>query len=75
MYSHELEAELSGASEPEPLSLNDKWRRVEEAVRKVATKTIGYTRKQAGNEWFDEECKKMNEKRTLVERAAKDKSK
>jgi hypothetical protein len=40
MYHHELEAELSGASEPEPL---------------------GYTRKQAGKEWFDEECEKVNE--------------
>jgi hypothetical protein len=45
MYRHELEDELSGASDPEPLSLNDKWKRMEEAVRKVATKIIGYTRK------------------------------
>jgi hypothetical protein len=63
MYRHELEAELSGASEPEPLNLNDKWRQMEVAVRKVATNTIGYTRKQAGKEWFDEECEKVNEEK------------
>jgi hypothetical protein len=54
MYHHELEGELSSASEPEPLSLNDKWNRMEEAVQKVATSTIGYTRKQAEKEWFYE---------------------
>jgi hypothetical protein len=37
MYRHELEAGLSGASEPEPLSLNEKLNEMEEAVRKVAT--------------------------------------
>jgi hypothetical protein len=41
MYGHELEAELSGASEPESLSLNDKWKRMEETVRKVAINAIG----------------------------------
>jgi hypothetical protein len=54
MYHHELEAELSGASVPESLRL------MEEAVQKVATKTIGDTRKQAGKEWFDEGCEKVN---------------
>jgi hypothetical protein len=81
MYRHELEAELSAASEPEPLSLNDKWRWMEEAVRKVATNTIGYTRKQAGTELFDEECEKVNEEKNAcrananhrVTRAAQDK--
>jgi hypothetical protein len=63
MCRHELEAELSGASEPEPLSLNDKWRRMEEAVWKVATNTIGYTRKQVEKQWFDEECEKVNEEK------------
>jgi hypothetical protein len=58
---------------------NDKWRRIEEAVRKVAT--IGYIQKQAGKEWFDEECKKVNEEKNACRanaihrrtRAAKDK--
>jgi hypothetical protein len=31
MYRHELEVELSGASEPEPPSLDDKWLLMEEA--------------------------------------------
>jgi hypothetical protein len=52
-----------------------------EAVRKVAKNTIGYTRKQAGKEWVDEECEKVNEKKNAcranvihrVTRAAKDK--
>jgi hypothetical protein len=35
MYRHELETELSDTSEPEPLSLNDKWKRMEEALRKA----------------------------------------
>jgi hypothetical protein len=48
MYRHELEAELSSASEPEPLSLDDKWKRMEEAVRK---------------ELFDEKCEKANEEK------------
>jgi hypothetical protein len=30
-----------GASEPELLTLNDKWKRMEEAVRKVVTNIIG----------------------------------
>jgi hypothetical protein len=63
MYRHELEAELSSASEPEPLILNEKWRQMEEAVRKIATNTIRYTQKQAGKEWFDEACEMVNEEK------------
>jgi hypothetical protein len=44
------------SSEPEPLRSNDKWKRIEE----VATNTICYIRKQAGN---DEECEKLNEEK------------
>jgi hypothetical protein len=36
---------------------------MEVGVWKVATNTIGYTRKQAGKEWFDEECEKVNEEK------------
>jgi hypothetical protein len=61
MYRHKLEAELSGVSEPEPLSLEDKWKRMGGAVRKEATITMGYTRKQAGKEWFGEDCEKVKE--------------
>jgi hypothetical protein len=39
---------------------------MEETDRKVATNTIGYTRKQAGKEWFDEECEKVNEEQGLI---------
>jgi hypothetical protein len=60
----------SKSSEPEPLSLNDKWNRIGEPVWKEATNTIGYTRKQAGKEW----CEKLNEDAIhRVTRAAKDK--
>jgi len=41
---------------------------MEEAVRKVAVNTIGCTRKQARNEWFDEEFKKANEEKNDIER-------
>jgi hypothetical protein len=34
---------------------------MEKAVRKVATNTIGYTRKLAEKESFDEKCEKGNE--------------
>jgi hypothetical protein len=36
---------------------------MEEAVRKVATNTIGNTRIQVRKECFDEECEKMNEEK------------
>jgi hypothetical protein len=62
---------LSGASEPEPLSLNDKWK-WEKAVEKEATNIIGYARKQAGKEWFDGECENVNAIHRKT-RAAKDK--
>jgi hypothetical protein len=74
MYRHKLEAELSGEAEPEPLSLNDKWKRMVGAVRKVATNTIGYTRKQAGKEWFDEEYERVNEEKTAKYKYSKTRS-
>jgi hypothetical protein len=48
MYRNEMEAELSDTSEPEPL--DDKWKRIEEVVRKVAINTFGYTRKKPRKE-------------------------
>jgi hypothetical protein len=32
----------------------------------VAENTIGYTRKQAVNEWFDEECEAVNEEKNAL---------
>jgi hypothetical protein len=48
MRRHELEAENSGASEPELPNLKEKCKRMAEAVQKIATTTIGYTRKLVG---------------------------
>jgi hypothetical protein len=35
-------------------SLDEKCKKLEETIQGVATNTIGYTRKQANKEWFDE---------------------
>jgi hypothetical protein len=43
MYPYVLETKLPGALEPELLSLDDKWERMEEVFQKVTTNTIGYT--------------------------------
>jgi hypothetical protein len=40
-----------------------KVKQIAEAVRKFAINTIGYARKQAGKEWFDEECEQVNEEK------------
>jgi hypothetical protein len=68
MYRHELEAELWDASKPEPQNLNDKWERMEEAVRKVAKNTIGYTRNQQEKSASTRSAKRRTRRRTLVER-------
>jgi hypothetical protein len=45
-------------------------KKLEETIQRVATNTIGYTRKQANKEWFDEECAKViEEKNAARERA------
>jgi hypothetical protein len=51
-YFDKLESELQGV-QAEPLSLDEKYKKLEETIQKVATNTIGYTRKQANKEWFD----------------------
>jgi hypothetical protein len=38
----------------QPLCLDEKCKKLEETIQRVATNTIGYTRKQANKEWFDE---------------------
>jgi hypothetical protein len=41
-------------------------------VQRIATNTIGYTRKQANKECFDEECARVNEEKNAArERASK----
>jgi tRNA A37 N6-isopentenylltransferase MiaA len=42
--------------QPQPLSLDEKCKILEETIQRVATNTMGYTKKQANKEWFDEEC-------------------
>jgi hypothetical protein len=45
----------------QPLSLDEKCKKLEEKIQRVATNTFGYTKKQANKEWLDEECAKVNE--------------
>jgi hypothetical protein len=50
-------------------------KKLEETVQKVATNTIGYTRKRANKEWLDEECARVNqEKNAARDRAIQIKS-
>jgi hypothetical protein len=51
---------------PEQIILNVKWKRMEKALRKVPTHTIGYIRKQTVKEWFDEEGEKVNEEKNTI---------
>jgi hypothetical protein len=50
----------------EPLSLDERCKKLEETIQRVATNTIGYTRKQANKEWFDEECAEVNEEKNAA---------
>jgi hypothetical protein len=54
----------------QPLSLDEKCEKLEETIQRVATDTIGYTRKQAYKEWFDEECAEVNEEKNAVRERA-----
>jgi hypothetical protein len=44
--------------------------KLEETTQRVATTTIGYTRKQANKEWFDEECAEVNEEKNAAREPA-----
>jgi hypothetical protein len=50
--------------------LDEKCKKLEETIQRVATNTIGYTRKQAYNEWFDEECAEVNEEKNAARKRA-----
>jgi hypothetical protein len=65
----ELESEFQGV-QAQPLSLDEKCKKLEETIQRVATNTIGYTRKQANKEWFDEECAKENEEKNAARERA-----
>jgi hypothetical protein len=68
-YYDELESELQGVH-AQPLSLDKKYKNLEETIQRVATNTIGYPRKQANKEWFDEECAKVNEEKCAARERA-----
>jgi hypothetical protein len=68
-YYDELESELQGV-QAQPLSLDEKCKELEETIMIVATNTIGYTRKQANKEWFDEDCAKVNEEKNATRERA-----
>jgi hypothetical protein len=54
----------------QPLSLDEKCKKLEETIQKVATNTIGYTRKQTNKEWFDKECAKVNVEKNATRECA-----
>jgi hypothetical protein len=68
-YYDELESELQGV-QAQPLSLDEKCKKLEETIQRVATNTICYTRKQAYKEWFDEECAEVNEEKNAARERA-----
>jgi hypothetical protein len=46
----------------QPLKLDEKCKKLEETIQRVATNTIGYTRKQANKDGFDEEMNAVRER-------------
>jgi hypothetical protein len=68
-YYDELESELEGV-QAQPLGLDERCKKLEETIQRVAANTIGYTRKQAYKEWFDEECAEVNEEKNATRERA-----
>jgi hypothetical protein len=62
-------SELQGV-QAESLILDEKCKKLEETIQRVVTNTIGYTRKQANKESFDEECAKVNEEKNAARERA-----
>jgi hypothetical protein len=56
--------------ESEPQSLDEKCKKLEETIQRVATNTIGYTTKQTNKKWLDEECAKVNEEKNATRERA-----
>jgi hypothetical protein len=50
--------------------LDEKCKKLEETIQRVATNTISYTRKQANKKWFDEECAEVNEEKNAARERA-----
>jgi hypothetical protein len=50
--------------------LDEKCKKLEETIQRVATNTSGYTRKHANKEWFDEECAMRNEEKNAAKEQA-----
>jgi hypothetical protein len=46
--------------------LDEKCKKLEETIKRVATNTIGYTRKQANKDRLDEKCARVNEKKNAT---------
>jgi hypothetical protein len=53
--------------------LDEKCKKLEEKIQRVAINTIGYKRKQANKEWFDEECVMVNEEKNAAREPSKSK--
>jgi hypothetical protein len=68
-YYDKLVSELQGV-QAQPLSLDEKCKKLKETIQRVATNTIGYTRKQANKEWFNEECAMVNELKNAARKPA-----
>jgi hypothetical protein len=64
-YYDELESEVQDVQVPQ-LSLDEKCKKLEETIKRVAKNTISYTRKQANKKWSDEECAKVNEEKNAA---------
>jgi hypothetical protein len=45
-------------------------KKLEETIQREAKNIIGYTRKQANKEWFDEECARVNEEKNAARERA-----
>jgi hypothetical protein len=68
-YYDDLESELHGV-QAQPLSLDEKCKKLEEIIQRVATDTISYTRKQANKKWLAEKFARVNEEKNAARERA-----
>jgi DNA segregation ATPase FtsK/SpoIIIE-like protein len=68
-YYEEFESELQGV-QAQPLSLDERFKKLEETIQRVAKNNISYTRKEANKELFDEECAMVNEEKNATRERA-----